>query len=199
MVGVRSSFMLKDIETLMRDHAPARTRFTELRDSLGKEGVAPSAPPQEIADWISLTHTLGEEDRTLDWFEHNAAALAARPELENILRGRLAPLLIERRRWSEVGRLYRDPLATLQQSHQRLEQVRRDAVPPGMEAMHPRLIESLEGLLRKDAGVMVASLVAAGREPEARAVVEEIRRVSPGETTEQALAQTAREAGVQVP
>ena len=199
MLGVRSSFMLNDIEMLMREYAPARVRFTELRDALGVDGVPPTASPQEVADWISLSQALGDQERILDWHNRHAAVLEGRPDLETTLRVRLVRLLTERGRWADVARFYRDPLATLRQANDRLAHIQKDALPAGMEAMRPRMIEGVEDVMRKEAGVMVAALVSAGRESEARAVLEEIRRLSPGEKTEQVLVKTAREASIELP
>jgi hypothetical protein len=199
MVGVRNSYLLNEMERLMARHAEARTRFTDLRDALGSAAGPRTAEPDAVADWIALSVTLGDKDRVHAWFDREAAALAARPELETALRLRMVPLLVERDRWADIGRLFRDPLATLREFHERLEAVQEDDLPADMASMRPRMIEALEGLLRKNAGLLVASLLAAGRQAEARAVLEEARRVSPGPETEQALAQTAARAGVTLP
>jgi hypothetical protein len=195
MVGVRGSFMLKDIEQLMQDHPPARERFVRLRDAVGIEGVTATA----ISDWLDLTLTLGEEERALDWFDRNVAVIDARPELARTMRSRLVGPLITRGRWVDVARLFPDPVATLREGHARLERTKRQEMPEAMDAARPRIIESFERMLRRDAGIMFASLVSAGRESEARAVAAEVRRVCPGPETEKQLLETARKVGVSDP
>jgi thioredoxin 1 len=199
MVGVRGSYMLHEIERLMQDHPEARSRFAELRDALGSGGVPPTAAPDAIADWIALSGMLGEKDRVIEWFDHHAAALAARPEVGTTLRLRLVPLLIERGRWADIGRLFRDPLAVLRESHERLEDAKRHELPPELADRRPMMIEAMERALRKNAALITISLLAAEREPEARAVLEEARRLIPGNETENLLTQTASQAGVSLP
>jgi hypothetical protein len=191
--------MLNDIGQLMADYPLARKPFAELRDALGAEGVATTATRDEIGDWIALTVTLGEADRALRWFDSIGSLLDARPELEHRLRLGLVPLLIDRNRWADIGRLFKDPLAALRQSQSRLEEAKKRNLPSQMTEMRSKMTEALEGIIRRDAGVIAASLLAAGREPEARAVLEEVRRLSPGAETERVLLETATKAGVALP
>jgi thioredoxin 1 len=197
MVGVRSSFMLREIVDLMGVHAPARERFAALRDAIRVDVATTSA--DGVFDWISLTSALGESDRMLQWIDENLTLLETRSDLAGIVRIRVVPMLIERARWRDVARFFRDPVATLRESHSRVEEIRVAPLPPGMDAMRPRMIESVEELLRRDAAVLVTALLASAREPEARAVLREARALSPGEKTEQALVETARSAGLELP
>jgi thiol-disulfide isomerase/thioredoxin len=200
MVGVRLSFMLGEIGRLMKEHPPARARFTALRDALGPEGLSPTASDEEIRDWIALTLTLDEADVVLRWFDASAGPLLqTRPELDHTLRVGLVPLLVKHGRWSDVANLFTDPLGTLRERLAQLEEVRRMELPPEMAEARPRMIDAQEHMLRRDAGLMAASLLAAGRENEARAVVAEIQRLLPGAETEKALAEMAKKAGVNLP
>jgi thiol-disulfide isomerase/thioredoxin len=198
MVGVRESFMLSEIGRLIKDHPSARKRFAELRDALGAEGVPATATRQVVTDWVALSVTLGEADRVLEWFDGKADLLDARPELEGSLRRRLVPVLMKRGRWADISRLFRDPVGALRQSYFRLEEAKKH-VAPEMVEMLPKMIETLERTIRKDAGLIVASLLAAGRKSEARAVLEEARGLSPGAETERVVLETARNAGVALP
>jgi thiol-disulfide isomerase/thioredoxin len=199
MVGVRMSFMLGDIGRLIEDHPPSRKRFAELRDVLGADGVPATATRADVADWIALSVTLGEEDRVLEWFDSRASLLYARPELEATLRLRLVPVLIERARWVDISRFFRDPLTAMRQSHSQLEEGTKRKLPPEMADMRSKMTEALEERFRTDAALIVVSLLAARRESEATAALEEARRLSPGPETERVLLETATKAGVALP
>jgi hypothetical protein len=110
----------------------------------------------------------------------------------------LAPLLIDRGRWVDVA-FYQDPLAS-QECQRGLELVKNDVgMPLDMAEMRPRMIEATEGMVRLEAGQIVVALLAAKREPEARLVMEEVRRLLPGAETERTLLEEASTAGVTLP
>jgi thiol-disulfide isomerase/thioredoxin len=200
MVGVRCSFMLGDMENLMKEHPAARGRFTELRDTLGHDGPSPAASADELRDWLALTVALGEADVVLRWFDASGGPLLhAQPELEHTLQVRLVPLLTKQGRWADTANLFTDPLETLREHEERLEVTRCGELPAEIAELRPRMIDAEEYGLRKTAGIMAASLLAAGRETEARAVVAEVRRLLPGAETEKTLAKTAKKAGVNLP
>ncbi len=195
MVGVRNSFLLMEIGRLMHDHPPARKKFTELRDALAPGGDPALTTPDAVGDWVSLSVTLGEEDRVVSWFD----ALEALPdnrELEFGLRIRLVPILTKRGRWAEMSRLFRDPVAILRFTHDRLREATKQELPPEMAEMRPKMLEDLEGSFRKDAALMATSLLAAKRINDARDVLQEARTLMPGDELERALQETAEKAGV---
>jgi thiol-disulfide isomerase/thioredoxin len=197
MVGVRGSFMLTEIAQLIQHYSPARAQFARLRDALSSEGIA--STPTEVGDWIALSLTLGDTALVLDWFDRNIGLLATRPELEHVLRIRIVPLLMERDRWSDISRLFGDPMATLGRSRDRLDDAKRREMPEELAAMRPKMIEALDRAMREEASVMVASLLAAGRTSEAVTVAAELRRLSQGPETERALLDTTKRAGVTLP
>jgi thioredoxin 1 len=198
MVGVRGSYMLGEIGRLVQDHPPARTRFVALRDALGSSAPA-TTTGDAVSDWIALTLTLGEEERVLAWFDSNRELLGEHPELEWVLRRRLVPLLTERNRWADVSGIFRDPLALLRKTYADLQDATTHDVPPEVADRRGQFVEMLEGSFRKDAALIAASLLAAKREDEARIVLDEARRLLPGESTERVLRETATKAGVTLP
>jgi thiol-disulfide isomerase/thioredoxin len=199
MVGVRGSYMLNDIKRLMNDYAPARQRFAGLRDALPVECSLATSTPDDVADWVALSVTLGEAERVLAWFDSNHALLKSRPDLNHRLRIRVVPLLTERGRWADVAGLLADPVAILQQSNAGLEHTRSRELPPELAGARPTMIAALEDNVRREAGLFVASLVAAGRNDEARSVLAEVRRLLPGEETERMLLEAASQADIKLP
>jgi hypothetical protein len=199
MVGVRGSFMLNEITKLAEDHPPARARFAELRNSLDRDDVKGMPLRSDMTDWMDLSKALGEEELVLTWFDSKSDFVNARPELARVLRHRLVPLLVARDRWADVSRLFPDPMGALRAVHESLDQVRGRVMPEGMEALRPQMVLGVEKMLRNEGALMIASLRAAGREAEATAVTDEVRRLLPGEETDRAIADTARKAGLDEP
>jgi hypothetical protein len=90
-------------------------------------------------------------------------------------------------------------MATLRESHAWLESAKGDEMPEEVAAARLKIIEAMERMLRKDGAIMVASLMGAGRESEARAVAVDVRRMCPGPETKRQLLETVRQAGVSDP
>ena len=141
--------------------------------------------PEAVLAWIELSQALGEEDVVLAWFDANSDMIHAQPEIAAMSQHHLVRILTARGRWADASRFFRDPIETLRSSHAQLDRVR---------PMGDRVIAEVEQMIRRDAAVMSASFQAAGRDADARTVADEIRRLIPGEATEQVLAQIADEA-----
>jgi len=199
MVGVRGSYMLREIATLVEGHPPARVRFTELRTALGGDGMGHDAKLEAMTDWMDLTMTLFDSRVLLDWFGRHRDALVARALTEHPLHQRLVRLLTEHGRWADVAQLYPDPAAALRQAHGQLEAIHHKDFPAALLPMRPGMVEGLEGLLRRQGAEITVSLLAARRDDEARAIAAEVRRLLPGKKTDEALAKSARAAGVEPP
>jgi thioredoxin 1 len=199
MVGVRGSYMLTEIAKLIADSPQTRERFAALRDEIGTDGAPTTATSRQVTEWLDLSLTLGDDEMVSRWFDANVELIEVRAENDAALRTRLVRFLTARGRWADASRLFREPLAILRARHERLEVVRGHDAASATDDMRPRMIASLEGLLRRDAAVMFASLRVAGRDAEARAVVDEVKRLCPGADTEAVLAETARVAGVAAP
>jgi hypothetical protein len=152
-----------------------------------------------VSDWIELTLALGEEERVVAWFDGSPTLLADHADLEWVLRLRLVPLLTKRNRWANVSPLFRDPLAALRKSSARLADATTRELSPERAEMRGQFVEILERAFRRDAALIVVSLLAGKREDEARAVLDVARRLLPGESTERVLRETAKQAGVTLP
>ncbi len=182
MAGVRISFMAAEIATLIAVHPPARERFTHVRDetaaALGAGGDAAAR-----LDWMVLNGLLGEDDRTVAWYDtvkdDPAAPLVAASARH------LVGLLAERRRWADIGRIYRNPLRELANRHRTFEP------PPGVE-IPAEMLDQLKVLMAqqfRDAAAMLSgSLRAAGRATEADALEKEAVRLDPSDEMKRGLA-----------
>lgn len=95
--GVRGSFMASDIENLTERHAPAKERFTKFRDDLTPLLTGEKIDYRFADDWVVLNRVLGEEDRTLEWFDRVKGDDKWRPTLDR-MSFRLEPMLIEHKR-----------------------------------------------------------------------------------------------------
>ena len=100
---------------------------------------------------------------------------------------RVMPMLIERERWADAGRLIRDPLAELR-THAAMLHMGRTFPMPDTVAPHRSALEEtmLEGL-RKEASQLVRSLQAAGRDVDAAAVKREALRLDDSRQMRDAL------------
>jgi thioredoxin-like negative regulator of GroEL len=178
MFGVRASFVLAEIVDLCSRHASARTRFEALRDA-----AAPQ--PQDVldsdalADWMLLNQALGEQERTLAWFDRERERITSDRNRNRLLEIILVPLLVERERWADAGALYADPVSTVRERHETIEQV-AGVRPAAMddvtfEDVRRQVVEQFQNT----AGQVHRCLVAAGRLDDAARVVSAVRELDP--------------------
>jgi hypothetical protein len=188
-MGVRQTFMLGPLQNLMTRHPPAKEAFGALRDA-----SAAAAPAFDLGDWfgprvdwLMLNHLLGQQDRTVEWFDSVAADPRYAPVIEHCARLLLEPLKA-RQRWADIGRLFSDPLAALAELHGPL-----DLWAPGPGEREDRSSAGVTRLMaqefRADVGVLYSGLRAAGRASDAKAVREEALRLDPSDEMKRALAE----------
>jgi hypothetical protein len=196
MDGVRVSFMADNIRELVEKHEAARLRFAAIRDRAASLADADLTTARQRYDWIVLNEVLSEPERTLAWFEavkndERYALVLDRCSF------RLVKLLQESARFADIGRLYKDPVATLVKDHRaRLPPPNITAEPgpdvpetirPHMRKIMQMLLDSLPKQVIEDAAFMVKCLLAAGRLDEAAAVEREARHIDPSEEMRAAL------------
>jgi hypothetical protein len=179
MLGVRSSFMAGDIERLLAVHAPAREAFAAIRDATGSDADAKPSSEDLRHDWVVLNKVLGEEDRTLAWFD----AIKRGPGWQDIARsgGRsLMDVLQSRGRLADIGGLYRDPLKELAFLHSLAADQPTDVMS---DLLGKEMFASVQQVawtqFRKGVRELYASLRAASRHAEAAEVREEALRLDP--------------------
>lgn len=164
--GVRGSFMVGQLVTLVDQHKPAKERFTAMRDKLGAKVKVVGVSRDDLDDWIILNEVLSDEDATIAWFEAVKADKARKQEIDSV-GFRIEHLLEQRERWADLGALLTDPVGRFQQSVEMMEMARK--VRP--EAARNEFIdEANAGYLRDQASMLYAACLAANREADALAV-----------------------------
>ena len=188
MGGVRVSFMAGEIKTLVGAFAPARDAFVAIRDEAGRAADADPAADNKRLDWVVLNNVLGDQERTLAWFDGVKDDTNAEATVRAVGRF-LIELLKARGRWADVGRLYRDPLKELAFHHETLAQANlpmmADVLPAGALATVEKVMKTQ---FRKSVADLHTSLRAAGRTDDAAAVLAEALRLDPSDDMKRALA-----------
>jgi len=178
MFGVRASFMLAEIVDLCSSHASARTRFAALRDAATPrpEDALDSDP---LMDWMLLNQIMGEQEKTLEWFDREREGLTAEPKRNRLLETILVPLLIKKQRWADAGAFYADPVSTVKENHEIIETV-AGVRPAAMddatfEDVRRQVVEQFQNTARQ----VHRYLVAAGRLEDAAKVASAARELDP--------------------
>lgn len=182
MYGVRMSFFAHDLQRLISLHAPARAAIEQLRDRAAPSVSGP-IEVEKFRDWRCLNGVLGEEARSLAWYDGLSAA--TRAGLGPLLEHDIIPLLIEAGRWADAGALYAQPLATIDRAVEMLE-YEPENVPA---EMLERFREMHRKHFRDDVAKLVRALRAAGRNEEVELVAQRARAKDPSNEMLQALAQ----------
>jgi hypothetical protein len=189
MYGARMSLLAKYIGRLVGKHPSARVTFTEIRDRAAILATADHPTARLCLDWIVLNEILGEQERTLAWFDSVKKDERYATLLDRVAH-RLVPLLTSRDRFADIGRMYKDPVATFVNFHHTFQ------APPHIDAdpyhPDPQLSPNLQSVMRqglrrildrlpkhviREATLLVKCLLAAGRTADADAVEREARRL----------------------
>lgn len=170
----RQELLSRFMGWLAGGHAPAKVRFTALRDA----SAAAAEPATEAGraarlDWVTLNDSLGDVRQTVEWF-HRVKGDESAAALLEACAPRLVPLLMERGWWDEILAIYRNPLLELQRAHACVDS-------PGLEAAAEtrpgELREAALGVFRHHASVLYGALVSARRTKDADAFRTEAMRM----------------------
>lgn len=164
MGGVRVSYMAWEMGRLVQSYPSARKRFEQLRTDAQKS--------DDRFDWLVLNEVLGDEQKTLSWFDEVKESADAAEKLERVA-SRLESLLIEKERWADITNfLYKKPLKELHEKYEFLKEIRkferknRDKDVPRYDPFC------------KSAGILYASLLAAGKKKKAEKLAQEAVKLS---------------------
>ncbi|MEN0020547.1 MAG: thioredoxin family protein [Planctomycetota bacterium] len=170
MVGVRSSFMAREMESLAARYKPAMNAFTKLRDDAeARLKMEPSW--DDLGDWITLNlRVLNERQPVLAWVDrnNNDQGMASLKRFDYSIR----PMLIEERRWDVLGHLYQSAAghvleATLEHD------LHPQFVPPGADdQMRKQLAESADRDFVNDVAPMLVAFVMTDQIADAAAAAE---------------------------
>lgn len=170
MVGVRGSFMAGYMEQLAARHPPAKTKFQELRDAAEKtwNDKGPHKPMgvEALDDWVVLNGVVGEDQKTLDWFDKVAADPAWSSAIQRVS-FRLERLLEEHERWKARGEMLKSPSAVLGRADEMLHLSTDRQLPENMKGMKDELAAVAWQSFRETVSKAYVSYLAAGRQKEA--------------------------------
>ncbi len=175
MASIKHGPFVETVKKLVTAHPPAREAFSALR--------AASPPTLDVedvvafTDWWSLNKALGEEAKTLAWFdEHGDRALAAAWLAPAVVK-QVEPLLVAADRWADVGKLHPRPLLKFRdqitlRAGVRVEIAAITAVAPPGPAVDSFAftLAAVDEKLRETAYTLVRALRAAGRENDAKQI-----------------------------
>jgi thiol-disulfide isomerase/thioredoxin len=122
-------------------YKPARLRFAKLRDE---------SENKSRGDWIILNEVLGDQQRTLDWFDHAKDDPSQQGEILK-QRHKLETLFEEKNRWKEISMVTPTPLEDL------------DQLSAGLSQLKPAITERFDPLAEKTA-ILYAAFLQDGKE-----------------------------------
>jgi thioredoxin 1 len=166
MRGVRVSFMAAEMERLADEHAPAKKVFTESRDALEARLKTEDKTFDDLLDWIVLNRVVGDQDRTLAWFDRVKRDPDVGETFQRV--GYMVDDLLEKRgRWADLALLTPDAAGELA----RAQQMRRLPAKPGMNAEMRKEMEGVHARMFRDkAAVLYVAMLAGGRDEDAAKV-----------------------------
>lgn len=194
MSGVRGSFMASYMTQLAAAFGPARERFAAMRDEAEARLKGEDKTWQDLDDWIVLNEVVGQQDRTLEWFDRLKNDPESRATLDR-QSFRLQKLLEERERWADSVIFVRDPGAKLRGAHAQMQMMLRMADSPQMEGQRDEVLQTGREMFRDSAGRLYAGLLAAGRDEEAGKVREQAVKLDDSGPMRAALVKWALKAG----
>jgi thiol-disulfide isomerase/thioredoxin len=189
-IGVRYSYLLMELTELVGLSEAARQEFARLRAEAEGEVQAGDLSDSVLADWFALNQVLGEEDRSLSWFDRIKDAPPPGLEVSRLERW-LGALLKGRQRWADLARLYPNPLAVLdrqaQLTREMVEGLEGDPQAMSMPEMLEGMREFARTSLRELASDLIRALDAAGRREEGEQVVSRARELDSSPEMAEAL------------
>jgi len=188
MVGVRVSFMAGDMQRLAASNVPAKERFKKLRNAT-EETLRAKTDPELRGDWIALNRVVGDEDRTLAWYDRVKDDRKSAPEIERNAYS-LNQLFRARARWRDLGLLTRQP-----EQEARRSLTINDHVPANMPKEHADSFRKMtEDRARTDVIQLYVGLLAAQRDKDAASVADLLLKQFDDAATRRAMVTTALEA-----
>jgi thiol-disulfide isomerase/thioredoxin len=189
MHTVRLTFMANEMRRLAAKSPPALATFTTLRDAAESKLNIREGRSLAIADWLTLNRVVGDDARSLSWFDGIKLDASRHPDLRanevDIRR-----LLEDAGRWADLGRLYAEPTKHAQRVIERAKDTLRYARTSDLKEATQHSQEST----RKALSITYAALLAADRDDEADQVAKTLIEFSDTPESRRALVSRALQA-----
>lgn len=182
MAADRATLLSRHLDALVATVAPARSRFTEIRDAAEARGDEAGAR----SDWVILNDVLDDTRRTFDWFQRVKKDASQRP-LFQAAAPRLVPLLIDRGLWDDIAFVFPDPQAELAAAAADL--AASDAT--SAESKPGELRERRLPAFRHRAAILYGSLIASRKDAAAKRFRDEVLAIDDTPQTRAALQQAS--------
>lgn len=146
----------------------ARERTVSGRDAAWQRYRKDGALP-DLMDWIALNRLLGEDGVTQAWVSETSDSKGGRKDLNALMRhpdDPLLPMFVVTGEWAMLGNVITDPQPILDQNRKTYEETAISIT--GVES------EADQAAHRREQGAVVAGLLAASRDREAREAMDHI-------------------------
>jgi thiol-disulfide isomerase/thioredoxin len=150
-------------------HPPTRQALEERFEAHQRDVDADAAAPRQVQEWILLAAMLNRSGPPLAWHDRLASDEAGRERLANV-GPLLEPLLVSRKRYAEIGRLYPQPIQRVQELARHAREI--DADPAMADNEQGR--QGARAFFVDVSSHIYVGLLAAGREQEAAEVAEDV-------------------------
>ena len=152
----RRSLLADSVRTLAAASPPARDAFAQDRARLEATLRSDTRTYEDLDAWLVLNDAVGDDFRTLAWFERVKRDPEVGPTFERVA-ARVIPVLERADRWTDLVGLIPDPIARLHTDHDTVSKI---PIPDRADdAMKARLCTLHKSLFRsKAAGLYVGLL-----------------------------------------
>jgi len=173
---VRTGMLPVEIEKLSAVYAPAKTKFTELRDAAENS--------EKRGDWIILNGVLGDGPRTLAWFDKIKADAKQKDTLKKNA-ALLEPILYSHSRWADLATyMFADPITKVNEIYKRA----KDMTKPRPDTEFAKDFDPFPSMVL----LLYGSYIGANRDGEAQKIADECLRLDNTQTMRESLASMAK-------
>ncbi len=172
---VRYSMLPVEIKRLSATLPAAKVKFTELRDAAEKDNRG---------DWIVLNGALGDNPRTLAWFD-KVKIDAKQGEILKKNATLLEPVLYSNSRWTDLTNyLYPEPIAKVNEIYKRA----KDMTKPRPDTEFAKDFDPFPNMVL----LLYGSYIGAGRDADAQKIADECLRLDNTSAMREALDNMAK-------
>ncbi|MBS2006964.1 MAG: thioredoxin family protein [Cyanobacteria bacterium SZAS TMP-1] len=168
---LRDKLLPVETRQLIAAYPEAKQKFSELRDAAEKAG--------NRHDWIILNSMLGDEARTLTWFDKAKTDAKQKSDILNNSNF-LEPLLFAKCRWADAADyLYPEPLKKINEYYKMAEAMKK----PSPDTEVAKDFDPLPSMVL----LVYGAYIGAGREAQAQKIADECYRLDDTPAMHQAL------------